>query len=306
MKLEDVPLSEPGIGQALVRLDAVGVNFIDINQRSGAYQVPLPYTPGSEGAGVVEAVGEGADAQVGQRVVFAQVPGAYAEAVVAPADLLVPIPDGLSSDVAAAVMLQGMTAHYLLNSVCELRPGDRCVIHSAAGGVGLLFIQMAKLKDIHVIGLTSSPEKAKRAREAGADNVLLYSDGDFAEAVGELTQGSGVRAVFDAVGKDTFDGSLRCLGARGHMVLFGQASGPVPPVDPWQLWQKSLFLTRPVLHHYVATREELLWRAGEVLELVAAGRLDVHIHARYPLADASEAHRAIAGRATTGKVLLIP
>ena len=306
MKLEDVPLPEPGPGEVRVRSEAAGVNFIDINQRSGAYEVQLPYTPGSEGAGIVEAIGDGVHLAVGERVAFAFVGGAYAESVLAPAEQLIPIPDAVGTDVAAAVLLQGMTSHFLLNSVCPLEEGDWCVVHSVAGGVGLLFIQMAKLKGLKVIGLTSSDEKAERARAAGADHVLLYSDGDFADAVSGLTEGEGVRAVFDAVAKDTFDASLRCLGLRGYMVLFGQASGPAPAVDPRRLWEKSLFLTRPALRDYIAKREELLWRAGEVLDLVGAGRLDVHVHARYPLAGAPEAHRAIQSRATSGKSLLIP
>jgi NADPH2:quinone reductase len=306
MKLEEVPAPERGADEALVRVEAIGVNFIDINHRSGAYPVPLPFTPGSEGAGVVQACGAGGGAQVGDRVAFTRAPGAYAEEVAVPTDALIPIPDGVGTDVAAAVMLQGMTAHYLLNSVCTLKRPDWVVIHSAAGGVGLLFIQMAKLMGLRVIGLASNEDKVRRAVAAGADHALVYPDDGFATTVRELTGGVGARAVFDAVGKDTFEASLDCLAPRGHMVLFGQASGPPGAMDPRRLMAGSLFLTRPFLKDYTATREELLWRGREVLQMVERERLEAHVHDRYALADAPEAHRQIQARSTIGKSLLIP
>jgi NADPH2:quinone reductase len=306
MKVEDVPAPHIAPNEALIRVEAVGVNFIDINHRSGAYSVPLPFTPGSEGAGIVEACGSDGGAEVGDRVAFTRAPAAYAEFVSVPTDALIPIPDGVGSDVAAAVMLQGMTAHFLLNSVCALRRPDWVVIHSAAGGVGLLFIQMAKRMGLRVIGLVSNEDKAQRAAAVGADHALAYPEDGFVGAVRELTGGVGARGVFDAVGKDTFEGSLDCLAPRGHMVLFGQASGPPPTMDPRRLMAGSLFLTRPFLKDYTATREEMLWRAREVLQMVEQERLEVHVHERYPLADAPEAHRAIQERRTTGKSLLIP
>jgi NADPH2:quinone reductase len=306
MQLEDVADPEVRPGRAIVLLDAAGVNFIDINQRSGAYEVPLPFTPGSEGAGVVEAAGPGSIVNVGDRVAFAHVPGAYANKVDAPSEMLVPIPEGLGTDLAAAVMLQGMTAHYLLNSICDLSEGDWCLLHAAAGGVGLLLIQMAKLKGLRIIGTVSSATKAERAEAAGADHVIDHTTEDFPAVVKEVTGGKGVRAAFDSVGKDTFAGSIDCLAPRGFMVFFGQASGPPEPMDPRKLAPGSLFLTRPTLHDYTSTRVELLQRAGEVLSLVADGRISVHVDDRYALADAPEAHRAMQSRGTTGKLLLIP
>jgi NADPH:quinone reductase len=305
---QDVPTPEPGEGEAVVELDAVGVNFIDINQRSGAYPVKTPFIPGTEGAGVVREIGSGVtEVSSGDRVAFATEPNAYAEFVSVRAERLVPVPAGLSNEQAAAVMLQGMTAHYLINSVCNLEDGDWCLIHAAAGGVGLLLVWLAKRHGLRVIGTASTADKASRARAAGADNVVLYGEDDFVEAVHDLTRGQGVKAAFDGVGKDTFDGSLLCLMPRGYFVLFGQASGPVDPVDPRTLLQKgSLFLTRPGLAHYIATREELLWRGGEVLALAEAGELGDHIHARYALESADDAHAAIESRTTVGKVILMP
>lgn len=306
LTLEDVPEPQPGPGEALVRLDAAGVNFIDVYQRTGLYPLPLPFVAGSEGAGVVSRVGPGVDAlEPGDRVGFASVQGAYAEAIVVPVDRLVPVPRDVGTDVAAAVLLQGMTAHYLLHSICAFDEGDWCLIQAAAGGMGLLLTQMAKRLGLRVIGTTSTREKADRARGAGADHVVIYTREDFVEAVAELTGGRGVRAVFDSVGKTTFDGGLRCLAPRGTMILFGQSSGPVDPVDPAILQRGgSLVLTRPTLVHFVATRDDLLWRSGEILSMVERGELRVHVHARYPLREASEAHRALESRATTGKLVL--
>ena len=306
--MEDAPTPEPTDGEAVVELDAAGVNFIDVNQRSGAYPVKMPFIPGTEGAGVVREIGPGVtEVSSGDRVAFATEPNAYAEFVSVRAERLVPVPAGVSNEHAAAVMLQGMTAHYLINSICNLEAGDWCLIHAAAGGVGLLFVRLAKRHGLRVIGTASTAAKAGRARAAGADNVVLYKEDDFVEAVNDLTRGQGVKAAFDGVGKDTFDGSLRCLRPRGYLVLFGQASGAVDPVDPRTLLQRgSLLLTRPGLVHYIATREELLWRGGEVLALAEQGELGDHIQARYPLQSVNDAHAAIESRTTVGKVILLP
>ena len=308
MVVEEDEVPYPAEGQALVRLDAIGVNFIDVNQRSGAYPVSLPFTPGTEGAGVVEAVGPGvSEVSPGDRVGYAGVPAAYSQYATAKASRLVPVPDAVGTDLAAAVMLQGMTAHYLVNSICTFDQGDWCVIHAAAGGVGLLLTQLAKRRGLQVIGTVSTAEKADRARGAGADHAIDYTRVDFAAVVHELTHGAGVRAVFESVGKSTFDKSLDCLSKRGYMVLFGQASGPVDPVDIRRLQRGgSLFLTRPALVDYTSTHEELLWRGQEILGLIASGDLEVHIYERYPLTEAPAAHRALQTRQTTGKLLLIP
>jgi NADPH:quinone reductase len=308
LRIQEVPAPDPEEGAAVVELEAVGVNFIDVNQRSGAYPVKMPFIPGTEGAGVVRDVGSGVtEISVGDRVAFATEPNAYAEFVSVRAERLVPVPAGLSSEQASAVMLQGMTAHYLTHSICTLEPGDWCLIHAAAGGVGLLFVHLAKRRGLRIIGTVSTPAKAHRAREAGADHVVLYEEEDFVEAVHDLTAGKGVRAAFDGVGKKTFEGSLRCVASRGYVVLFGQASGPVEPIDPRTLLQKgSLLLTRPGLVHYVATRAELLWRGAEVLGLTEAGELGDHVHAKYPLASAAEGHAAVESRSTIGKVVLVP
>lgn len=304
--LDDVPSPAPGHGEALLRLEATGVNFIDVYHRTGLYPRELPFVPGSEGAGVVVEAGSDCGLEVGARVASARLPGAYAELVAAPAEWLVPVPDEMPTDLAAAVMLQGLTAHYLLSSASPLEPGDWCVVHAAAGGVGLLLTQMAKRKGVRVLGTVSSRAKAERAAAAGAEEVVVDADGDFVAAARAVTDGAGVRTVFDGIGKDTFDRSLACLAPRGYLVLFGQASGPAPPFDPRRLTQGSLFLTRPTLGDYTATRAELLWRAGEVLSAVASGELDVHVHARYPLADAARAHADLQSRMTTGKLLLVP
>ena len=307
LRYEEVPTPAPGEGQVLVRLVACGVNFIDIYQRKGLYRVELPVVLGQEGAGVVEAVGPGVtEVKPGDRVAYSNVLGAYAEYAVVPAQRLVPIPEGLTYQQAAAVMVQGMTAHYLVHSTYPLKPGDVCLVHAAAGGVGLLLVQMAKRRGATVIGTVSTEEKAKLAREAGADHVILYTRQDFEQEVMRITEGRKVQVVYDSVGKDTFERSLNCLTLRGMMVLYGQSSGPVPPFDPQVLVQKgSLFLTRPGIWHYTATRDELLWRARDVLGAVASGDLKVRIDRALPLSRAQEAHRALEGRETTGKVLLL-
>lgn len=308
MVLEEVPTPEPGPGQVLVRLAAAGVNFIDIYNRSGAYKPPLPLTPGSEGAGVVEAVGQGvSQVKPGDRVGWAMVLGSYASHQLVPADKLVPVPEDVEPRDAAAVMLQGMTAHYLAISTYPLKAGDACLIHAAAGGLGQLLCQVAKLRGARVIGTVGSPEKADIARAAGAGEVILYRERPFAPAVREMTGGAGVQVVYDTVGKDTFDGSLDSLAPRGLLVLVGAASGPVPPMDPQRLNAKgSLYLTRPSLGHYVANREELLARGTEVLGWMAEGKLKPRVDKAYPLDQAREAHRALAARETAGKLLLIP
>jgi NADPH2:quinone reductase len=308
LRYEDVPVPVPGAAQALIRIEAAGVNFIDIYHRTGLYPVQFPYTLGQEAAGVVTALGPGVSGvAVGDLVAYTGVPGAYAEFAAVPADRLVPVPVGVTARQAAAVLLQGVTAQYLATSTYPLAAGQTCLVHAAAGGVGLLLCQIAKHLGARVIGTVSNEAKAALARGAGADDVILYTQQDFEVEVKRLTGGAGVRVVYDSVGKTTFDKSLNCLARRGMLVLFGQSSGPVPPFDPQTLNQKgSLYLTRPTLAHYVATREELLARAGQVLGWVADGSLSVHIGREYPLAEAAEAQRALAGRETTGKVLLVP
>jgi NADPH2:quinone reductase len=304
--VETVPVPRPGAGEALVRLEAAGVNFIDVYKRTGLYPIPLPATLGEEGAGTVVAVGDGvADVQVGDRVAWAGVIGAYADHAIVPAARLVPLPEGVSAAQGAAVMLQGMTAHYLTASTYPLRDGDRCLVHAAAGGVGLLLVQMAKRRGAFVIGTAGSDDKAELARAAGADEVIVYTRDDFVARTRRITGGAGLQVVFDSVGRTTFLPGLDLLAPRGMMVLFGQSSGPVAPLDPQVLAQKgSLVLTRPVMGHYVLTREELLWRAGELFAWIAAGELSVRVGAEFALDDAVEAHRALEGRRTTGKVLL--
>jgi NADPH2:quinone reductase len=308
---EDVPDPEPGPGQALVRVEAAGVNFIDVYIRTGLYKGPeLPFIPGQEAAGTVAAVGPGvadlAEVSVGDRVAYTGVHGAYAELAAVPADRLVKLPDGVATRDGAAAMLQGMTAHYLTHSTYPLKPGDTCLVHAAAGGAGRLICQIAKLRGARVIGTASTPEKERIAREAGADEVINYTRQDFAAEAKRLTGGKGVQVVYDSVGKDTFDKSLDSLAPRGTLVTFGQSSGLVPPVDVRTLNAKgSLYLTRPSLHHYVHLREELVERAGDVLGWIAEGKLRLHIGLELPLAEAAEAHRALEGRRTTGKVLLV-
>ncbi len=308
LTLEDVETPRPGDGQLLVRLDAAGVNFIDVYQRRGQYEVPLPYGMGLEGAGTVEAVGPGvAQVSVGMRVAWMAAPGSYATHALVPADKAVPVPAGVDGRTAAAAMLQGITAHYLSHSTCPLQPGDVCLVHAAAGGVGLLLTQMAKRCGARVLGTVSTDDKAALARGAGADDVILYTKEDFAAAVRRLTGGAGVRVVYDSVGKDTFERGLDCLAPRGMMVLYGQSSGAVGPFDPQVLNAKgSVFLTRPTAFHYTATRDELVARTNDIFGWIAAGKLHVRIGATLPLADAAEAHRQLEARGTTGKLLLIP
>ena len=308
LQLDTVDDPVPGPGEVLVRLEAIGVNFIEIYQRRGLYKVPLPYTPGTEGAGTVSAVGpEVHDVHVGDRVASYDFRGSYAELSVVRADRVVVLPDGLSARDGAAAMLQGMTAHYLTTSVHALQPGEYCLVHAAAGGVGLLLCQIAKRRNAIVIGTVSTPEKAELARAAGADEVILYTQQDFVAEVARITKGAKVRVVYDSVGATTFMKSLDCIAPRGLMALFGQSSGPVPPFDPNILNPKgSLFLTRPTLHHYAATRDELVWRAGEVLGWIEDGSLSLRIDREVPLVNAGEAHSALEGRSTTGKVLLVP
>ena len=308
LSLEQHEPGPPGPGPVRVRIAAAGLNFIDVYFRAGLYPRPLPFVLGLEGAGVVEAVGpEVQTLAAGDRVAWSSVPGSYAEAVIAPERQLVRVPEGVSEEQAAALMLQGMTAHYLVHSTRDTRPGDSALVHAAAGGVGLLLIQFLKAAGATVLGTCSSEEKAKLAREAGADQVILYTQCDFSEEVRRLTDGRGVDVVYDSVGRTTFEGSLRSLRPRGLLALFGQSSGVVPAFDLSRLNPLgSLFVTRPSLAHYTATRAELEERAGHVLGAVADGTLQLRIGARFPLAQAAEAHRALEGRTTSGKVLLIP
>jgi NADPH2:quinone reductase len=308
LQVDEIPTPTPGPGQVLVRLRAIGVNFIDTYHRTGLYRISLPFIPGQEGAGEVAAVGPGVtEFREGDRVAYAGVSGSYAEYNVVPADRLVKLPPAIDFPQAAAVLLQGITAQFLTVSTYPLKPGETCLIHAAAGGVGTLLVQMAKRRGARVIATVSSPAKAEIVRNLGADAVILYTEQDFEAEVKRLTDGRGVDVVYDSVGKDTFEKSLNCLRPRGYMVLFGQSSGPVPPTDPQILNQKgSLFLTRPSMWHYLLTREELLWRTGEVLHLVATGQLKVFIDSTFPLEQAAEAHRRLASRQTVGKILLIP
>ena len=309
LSYEDVEILEPGPGQARVRLAASGVNFIDTYQRTGTYPMDLPFTLGQEGAGEIEAVGEGVEeVSSGDYVAFANVMGAYAEYIVAPVERLVPFNVTLvEARLAAAVMLQGMTAHYLTHSTFPLEEGQTALVHAAAGGVGLLLCQLAKMRGATVIGTVGTEEKAELAKGAGADEVILYTEQDFVEETERITNGEGVDVVYDSVGKDTFDGSLDVLRPRGYMVLFGASSGPVPPLDPQILNQKGgLFLTRPALVQYTATREELLWRAQSLFSWIGQNNLDVRIGGTYELSDAEQAHRDLEGRKTTGKLILLP
>jgi NADPH2:quinone reductase len=308
LRLEEVESPVPGPGELLMDVEATGVNFIEIYRREGLYTVPRPFTPGSEAAGVVRAVGGGVtELAPGDRVFSQDVKGAYAEQAIVPADRAVRIPDGVTTKQAAAVALQGMTAHYLALSTFPLQSGHRVLVHAAAGGVGLLLCQIAKMCGAFVIGTASTAEKRTLAKTAGADEMIDYTTQDFAAEVKRITAGSGVDVVYDSVGRTTFDKSLDCLAMRGMMVLFGQSSGPVPPVDPQILNRKgSLFLTRPMLGHYVATRAELLRRANDLLGWMRDGSLEVRVGAEFSLERAADAHRALEGRKTTGKVVLVP
>src|SRR6266849_1936979 len=308
MKLEEVATPTPAAGQAQVKLEACGVNYIDVYFRTGAHKAPLPLTPGMEGAGTVTAVGPGvSDVKVGDRVAWTGVIGSYAQSLSVPTDRLVALPAQLTFKDGAAAMLQGLTAHYLVTSTWPLKKGETALVQAAAGGMGLLLCQMAKMRGATVIGTVSTEEKAALAKAAGADHVILYTKQDFEPEVKRITGGRGVDVVYDGVGASTFDKSLSCLRPRGYMILFGAASGPVPPLDLQVLNVRgSLFLQRPSLNHHIGSREELVQRAGEVLGWIKDGKVKLRIEHQFPLAQAAEAHRALEGRKTTGKILLIP
>lgn len=308
LKYEEVPVPEPKEGEARVKIEAIGVNFIDIYHRIGRYQGSLPLTLGQEAAGTVDAVGPNVkDFKPGDRVAYASVQGAYAEYALVPAWRLVSIPAGVDSQTAAAVMIQGMTAHYLTFSTYPLKEGEIALVHAAGGGTGQLLTQIAKRRGARVIGTVSTDEKAMLAREAGADDVILYTQIDFEAEVKRLTDNLGVNVVYDSVGKDTFDKSLNCVRRRGYMVLYGASSGAVPPLDPQVLNAKgSIFLTRPFLAHYTADRAELLRRANDLFSWIAAGELKVRIDKTFPLVDSAEAHRYLEDRQSKGKILLTP
>ena len=308
LKFEDVPEPAPKAGEAVVKIDAAGLNYIDVYQRSGLYKLDMPLTLGLEAGGTVTAVAPDVkEVKVGDKVAYTGVPGAYAQYAAVPAARLVVLPQGVSTRQGAAAMLQGMTAHYLACSTYPLKQGDTCLVHAAAGGVGLLLCQIARMRGARVIGTVSTEEKAKLAREAGAHEVILYTKQDFEAEVKRVTGGKGLQVVYDSVGKTTFEKGFNVLAPRGMMVLYGQSSGPVPPFDAGILGAKgSLFLTRPSLFAYTATREELLQRAGDVLGWIRDGKLKLRMEFEFPLKDVAEAHRALEGRKTTGKVLLIP
>jgi len=305
---EDVPVPEPGAGEARVKIEASGVNFIDIYHRIGLYPMNRPCILGSEGAGIVDALGEGvSEVKPGDRVAYAMIPGSYAEYAVVPAVKLVPVPDDIDAKSAAGIMLQGMTAHYLSHSTYPLQKGDTALVHAAAGGVGLLLVQVAKLLGAKVIGTVSTQAKADLARRAGADEIIQYTQADFLAEVKRITNGQGVHVVYDSVGATTFEKSLDCLRPRGYLVLFGQSSGPVAAFDPAKLAAKgSLFLTRPSLAHYALTRAELLRRATDLFDWMHAGKLNLRIEKSLPLQDAREAQQLLEKRKTTGKLILIP
>ena len=308
LKLVNLPTPDPKSNEALVQIKAAGVNFIDVYFREGRYPAPLPFINGQEAAGIVVAVGSDVRTlRLGDRVAYTNVLGSYAEYAAVPADRLVKIPGELDFNQAAAAMLQGMTAHYLSHSTYPIKSENTVLIHAAAGGVGLLLVQMAKNLGARVIGTAGSEEKAQLARDAGADEVIVYTKQDFETETRRLTEGEGVHAVYDGVGKDTFEKDLNVLRPRGYLVLFGGASGPVPPFDLMQLTKHgSLYVTRPSLQHYVATREELEQRSHDVLQMIVRGDLKLRIHKTYPLEQAQQAHRDLEGRKTTGKLLLIP
>ncbi|PXY19677.1 quinone oxidoreductase family protein [Prauserella muralis] len=308
LEAAEVETAEPGAREIAVDVAAAGVNYIDTYHRSGLYPLELPCVLGMEGAGTVAAVGgEVTGVAVGDRVAWQGALGGYAQRALIPADIAVPVPDGVSDEVAAATLLQGVTAHYLVSSTYRVSEGETVLVHAAAGGVGLLLVQLAKARGARVIGTVSTEEKEALARQAGADEVIRYTERDFTEAVREFTGGEGVSVVFDGVGKNTYEGSLASLRVRGMLALFGASSGPVPPIDPQRLNAGgSLFLTRPKTGDYTRTRDELLWRTGELFAAITAGTLDVRIGGRYPLAEARQAHEDLQGRRTTGKLLLLP
>ena len=307
MDLVELPMPKPGAGQVLVKIEAVGVNFIDTYLREGRYPAELPFIPGQEAAGTVVELGDGVSGfAVGDRVAWNGTRGTYAEFACAPASDLLPIPDGMSFEQAAAVLLQGLTAHYLAHDTHPIRAGETVLVHAGAGGVGLLLTQMAKRLGARILTTVSTEEKAELSRAAGADKVILYTTESFMEEVKRQTDGAGLPVVYDSVGKTTFDDSLKCLQPRGLLALYGASSGAVPPFDPIRLMAGSLYVTRPTLKDYVRTRSELERRAADVFGWVARGELQVRIGARYPLSEAAQAHRDLAGRKTTGKVLLTP
>jgi NADPH:quinone reductase len=305
---EDIPVPEPKAGEARVKIEAVGVNFIDIYQRTGLYPLQTPFTLGMEGAGIVDAVGEGvSEVKPGDRVAYAMILGSYAEYAVVPAWRLALLPANVDAQSGAALMLQGMTAHYLTHSTYPLKKGESALVHAAAGGVGLLLIQIAKQLGATVIGTVSTEAKAKLAKDAGADHLILYTQTDFVDEIKKITAGRGVQVVYDSVGQSTFEKSLDCLRPRGTMVLFGQSSGPVPPFDAGKLAAKgSLFLTRPSLIHYTLDRAELLERASDLFSWTASSKLKLRIEKTFTLAEAAEAHRQLEGRKTAGKIILLP
>jgi NADPH:quinone reductase len=308
LKLEDIPIPEPKLGEARIKIEASGVNFIDIYQRTGLYPLKTPCTLGMEGAGVVDAVGESVtEVKHGDRVAYAMIPGSYAEYAIVPTVKLAPLPSNLDSKSAAALMLQGMTAHYLTHSTYPLKNGETALVHAAAGGVGLLLVQLAKMRGARVIGTVSTEAKVQLAKQAGADEVILYTQVDFSAEAKRLTGGAGVHVVYDSVGATTFEKSLDCLRPCGYLALFGQSSGPVPPVDPAKLAAKgSLFLTRPSLPHYILNRAELLKRTGDLFHWTASGALKLRIDKVFPLSETAAAHRLLESRKTTGKVVLVP
>jgi NADPH:quinone reductase len=306
--LDEVAVPEPKAGEVRVKIEASGLNYIDIYQRAGLYPLQTPFTLGMEGAGVVDAVGAGVtEVKNSDRVAYSMTPGSYAEYAIVPAWKLAPLPQNIDANAAAALMLQGMTAHYLTHSTYRLMQGETALIHAAAGGVGLLLTQIAKMTGATVIGTVGTAAKAALAKDAGADHVILYTQVDFLPEVKKITGGRGVHVVYDSVGAATFERSLDCLRPRGYLVLFGQSSGPVPAFDPGKLAAKgSLFLTRPSLAHYMLDRAELLARAGDLFNWTAAGKIKLRIDKTYPLAEAAEAHRQLEGRQTSGKVILLP
>ena len=308
LSYEEVEKPEPGEGEARVRIEAAGVNFIDIYHRIGRYAGKLPFTLGQEAGGVVDAVGPNVtDVNPGDRVVYASVQGSYAEYAIVPAWYLVPVPSEVDMQLATAVIEQGMTAHYLTHSTYPIKPGETALVHAASGGVGHLLVQIAKLRGAHVIGTVSTEQKAGLARQAGADDVINYAELDFETEVKRLTEDKGVDVIYDSVGKDTFEKGLNCLRRRGYMVLFGQSSGPAPQIDPQILNPKgSLYLTRPTLGHYTASRAELLERVNDLFDWMADGKLEVRVDKTFPLAEVAEAHRYLEGRKSKGKILLIP
>ncbi len=308
LRYDEIETPAPNAGQVRVRLRAIGINYIDVYHRIGLYKMPLPAILGREGAGVVDALGDDVtNVPVGARVAFVLDAPSYAEYAIVPAHRVVRVPDTVSLEDAAAVLLQGLTAHYLISTTYPLKQDEWCLIHAAAGGAGQLTVQVAKIAGAKIIGTCSTEEKARVAKQAGCDEVILYTQTDFVGEVKRLTNGKGVPVVYDSVGKDTYEGSLNCLSPRGMLVLWGNASGAAPPIDPLTLMSKgSLFLTRPTLGHYIATPEEYAWRANDLMQWIAEGKLRVRIDKTFALRDAADAHRHLESRAAMGKILLVP